>query len=262
MSARVGRRGTRVAVVLCVLFIIAPVVVSIIVAVSANSARGLFGDGVTDKWLGMAWEQMADTLGRSAAIAGAVVAANLALGGPMAMWLARSRSRWTRPVSFLAALPLAIPGIALSIGLITLYPDLRPSGALLFFGHLLLTLPFTLAALAPVFADEELQTSEDVAASLGSSGWRVLATVTVPMSATAIIQAMITAFALSFGEFNISFFVNLPAAPMAPFALFDAYSTQRLELASAKTLLFMACVVPPLLVAVAARRMSIKRKTS
>ena len=254
MSARGGGRGTRAAVALSVLFIILPVLVSIVVAVSVNSARGMLGDGVTGQWLGMAWEQMGDTLGRSAAVAVAVVATNLALGGPMAMWLARSRSRWIRPVSFLVALPLAIPGIALSIGLITMYPELRPSGLLLFFGHVLVTLPFTLAALTPVFADAELQTSEDVAASLGSPGWRVLATVTVPMSATAIVQAVITAFALSFGEFNISLFVNLPAAPMAPFALFDAYSTQRLELASAKTLLFMACVVPPLLVAVAVRR--------
>lgn len=254
MNGRVDRALTRTAVILCVLFILTPVVVSILVAVSANSARGLLGDGVTGDWVALAWEQIGETLRRSAVVAFAVVVANLLIGGPLAMWLARSTSRWTRAVSFLATLPLAIPGIALSIGLITLYPELRPSGALLFFGHVLVTLPFTLAALTPVFADQTLQTCEDVAASLGSSNPRVLLTVTLPMSTTAIVQSVITVFALSFGEFNISFFVNPPASPMAPFALFDAYATQRLELASAKTMLFMACVVPLLLVTVAAQR--------
>ncbi|PZR53566.1 ABC transporter permease [Xylanimonas oleitrophica] len=248
------------AVGLCVVFVLLPVATSVAVATSVSSARGLWGDGVTLQWLVTGWEQISPTLGRSTAVALGVVAANLVLGGPLAMWLARSPSRLTRAVSFLATLPLAVPGIALSIGLITVYPQLRPSGLLLFLGHVLLTLPFTLAALTPVLADQELQDCENAATTLGAAGWRVLATVTVPFSATALVQVVITAFALSFGEFNISFFINPPAAPMAPFALFDAYSTQRLELASAKTVLFMLCLVPVLALLVAARRTPSTRK--
>ncbi|MCI2266092.1 ABC transporter permease [Sediminivirga luteola] len=247
---------TRIAVALCLVFILFPVLISFIVATSMNSAQGLWGGGATGQWLVQAWEQINPTLGRSATVALGVVAANLALGGPLAMWLARSGSPLTRAVSFLATLPLAVPGIALSIGLITVYPELRPSGVLLFAGHVLFTLPFTLAALAPVFGERDLRDCEDVAFSLGAPAWRVLATVTVPVSAAALIQAVITAFALSFGEFNISFFINPPAAPMAPFALFDAYSTQRLELASAKTALFILCIVPVLLIVVLSQRIT------
>lgn len=246
--------GIRIAVSLCVVFVLFPVLLSFVAATSVNSAQGLWGGGITGQWLVTAWEQIRPTLGRSAAVAAAVVAANLLVGGPLAMWIARSRSRLTNAVSFLATLPLAVPGIALSIGLITVYPELRPSGLLLFAGHVLLTLPFTLAALVPVFADQQLRACEDVALSLGASSVRTLATVTVPVSAAALAQAVITAFALSFGEFNISFFINPPAAPMVPFALFDAYSTQRLELASAKTTLFILCIVPVLLAVVLFQR--------
>ncbi|GAA1450631.1 ABC transporter permease [Nesterenkonia lacusekhoensis] len=252
--------GIRIAVTLCVVFVLFPVLLSFAAATSVNSAQGLWGDGFTGEWLATAWEQIRPTLGRSAVVAAAVVAANLVIGGPLAMWIARSGSGLRHAVSFLATLPLAVPGIALSIGLITVYPELRPSGLLLFAGHVLLTLPFTLAALVPIFADRELRACEDVALSLGSSSARVLATVTVPVSAAALAQAVITTFALSFGEFNISFFINPPATPMVPFALFDAYSTQRLELASAKTMLFILCIVPVLLAVMLFQRSSRSQK--
>jgi len=139
------------------------------------------------------------------------------------------------------------------------YPLLRPSGLLLVLGHLVFTLPFTLAALVPALADDELRANEGVARSLGARSVRVLCTVTVPACLVAVTQAVTMVFALSFGEFNISFFINPPATPTAPFALFDAYSTQRLELASAQSMIFIAFVAPVLTAIVLARRWAPRR---
>ena len=255
-------RGVRLAVGVAAAFVLLPVLASLVVATSVNSAQGPWGGGLTLSWLVRAGEQIGPMLGRSAGVALVVVVANLVVGGPLAMWVARSGSRLTRAVAHMTNLALAVPGIALSIGLITVYPQLRPSGLLLVAGHLLFTLPFTLATLVPVLGDDRLRDYEDVASSLGAPAWRVLTSVTVPVSTVALMQCVITTFALSFGEFNISFYINPPATPMAPFALFDAYSTQRLELASAETVLFMLCIVPVLLIVVLIHRLSSTRKAA
>ncbi|MEU2975383.1 hypothetical protein, partial [Nocardiopsis alba] len=193
------------------------------------------------------------------AVAAIVVALNLLLGGPLAWWVARHPSPLTRLTGYLVNVPLAVPGIALSVALVGTYPMLRPSGLLLVMGHLVFTLPFTLAALTPALADTELRTNESVARSLGAGPLRVLRTITVPACLVAVTQAVTMVFALSFGEFNVSFFINPPATSTAPFALFDSYSTQRLESASAQSAIFIAFVVPVLTAVVLARRRAPRR---
>ncbi len=113
--------------------------------------------------------------------------------------------------------------------------------------------------MTPALADTELRTNESVARSLGAGPLRVLRTITVPACLVAVTQAVTMVFALSFGEFNVSFFINPPATSTAPFALFDSYSTQRLESASAQSAIFIAFVVPVLTAVVLARRRAPRR---
>ncbi|GLU50229.1 ABC transporter permease [Nocardiopsis ansamitocini] len=240
-------------------FVVAPILATLVAATSVDFSRGPWGGGFTLDWFAAAWPALAPVIGRSLAVATLVVVLNLCLGGPLAWWVARFPSPATRLTGYLVNVPLAVPGIALSVALIGTYPMLRPSGALLVLGHLVFTLPFTLAALVAALADEELRTNESVARSLGAGNARVLWTITAPTCLIAITQAVTMVFALSFGEFNISFFVNPPATPMAPFALFDAYATQRLEPASAQSLIFIAFVAPVLTAIVLTRRWAPRR---
>lgn len=228
------------------LFVLVPIIATLVAATSVDFSQGPWGGGPTLDWFAYAWPPMAPVIGRSLAVAALVVALNLVVGGPLAWWVARHPSPLTRLTGYLVNVPLAVPGIALSVALVGTYPMLRPSGLLLVLGHLVFTLPFTLAALVPALADDELRTNESVARSLGADGARVLRTITVPACLVAVTQAVTMVFALSFGEFNISFFINPPATPTAPFALFDSYSTQRLEPASAQSMIFIAFVAPVL----------------
>lgn len=229
---------------LITIMIVVPAVATVVAATSVDFSQGPYGGGVTLDWLGAAWTLLGPNVVRSIIVGIVVAIANLILGGTLAYWAARTGSPLARAVVTLASIPLAIPGIAISVALIGAYSGLRPSGLLLICGHILFTLPFTLATLIPVIGDDELVESEQVAGSLGASEPRILATVTIPSITMPLAQAASMAYALSFGEFNVSFFVNPPATPMAPFALFDAYQTRRLEIASAETVLFILCAAP------------------
>jgi len=250
---------TRLITRLTCAFVAVPILATLVAATSADFSQGPWGGGATLDWFAYAWPPLAPVIGRSLAVAVLVVLLNLAVGGPLAWWVARFPSALTRLTGYLVNVPLAVPGIALSVALVGTYPLLRPSGLLLVLGHLVFTLPFTLAALVPALADDELRANEGVARSLGARSVRVLCTVTVPACLVAVTQAVTMVFALSFGEFNISFFINPPATPTAPFALFDAYSTQRLELASAQSMIFIAFVAPVLTAIVLARRWAPRR---
>lgn len=235
-----------------------PVLVTLIAATSVDFSRGPLGGGFTLDWFAAGWTLLGPSVIRSCLVGLIVVAANLILGGTLAWWVARTATPTARLVVYLANIPLAIPGIAISIALIGTYASLRPSGALLVLGHILFTLPFSIAALVPVFASATLITNEQVAHSLGASPIRVLGTITIPTAKVAIVQACCMAFALSLGEFNVSFFINPPATPMAPFALFDAYQTRRLELAAAETIIFIFIAV--LVISIFACSRTVRRK--
>ncbi|KAB1662568.1 ABC transporter permease subunit [Pseudoclavibacter chungangensis] len=221
--------------------VLLPFLATLVAATSVDFSKGAYGGGITLDWLAAAWVLLAPSIMRSVLVGIIVLLANLVLGGTLAWWVSRTTSPFARIAVYLANVPLAVPGIAISIALIGTFAALRPSGLLLVAGHILFTLPFTIAALVPVLGSRELLETEQVARSLGASPFRTLWSVTIPAAAVAIIQASGMAFALSFGEFNVSFFVNPPATPMAPFALFDAYQTRRLELASAETIIFILC---------------------
>ncbi|MDO5501036.1 MAG: ABC transporter permease subunit [Propionibacteriaceae bacterium] len=237
-------RVSRLWLWLMLAIVLVPVLATLVVATSVSFISGPYTGGFTLDWLGVGFSLLAPTLLHSAQVGLTVAAANLIVGGPLAWWVARSSSRFARIVGYLATVPLAVPGIAISVALIGSYSGLRPSGLLLLAGHIIFTLPFTLAALVPVLSSDRLRECEQVAYSLGASGLRRVLTITIPWCLVAIIQAAAMSYALSFGEFNISFFVNAPANPTAPFALFDAYQTRRLELASAMSIWFIVSLLP------------------
>lgn len=242
-------------------FIIVPVVATLIAATSVDFSQGAFGGGITLDWLYLGWQAISPMILRSFLVALLVVALNLLIVFPLA-WYAPQLPGWFNRIIVTGVnLPLAVPGIALSIALIGSFSGLRPSGALLVLGHLIFTMPFALSAILPSLQDPNMREAENVARSLGASWPRVLSTITVPWVNVSILQAVTMVFALSFGEFNISFFINPPATPMAPFALFDAYSTQRLEIASAESIIFILFTIP-VLAAVMWARGQVSRKAN
>lgn len=239
---------------LTVSFILIPIFATLVAATSIDFSHGPWGGGITLDWFAIAWWEIGPMITRSFLVALLVVVLNLTLGSLLARWMPTAPRWMSAAISTVVNLPLAVPGIAISIALVSTFPQLRPSGFLLLAGHLVYTLPFTISTLMPTFAQAELKDVESVAQTLGAGRWRIARDITLPWAKISLLQAATLAFALSFGEFNISFFVNPPATSMAPFALFDAYSTQRLEIASAQSIIFIAFTLPVLALVVRARR--------
>ncbi len=238
----VTRAGRLFAVVAAVITL-APIPLVVVVALSRSWREGPAA-GMTLDWLTGAWERIAPNIGLSLRVALLVLVVDLAIGFPAAWLIARHRFPGRGLLQAVSTVPIAVPGIAIGLGLILAYPTLRPSGLLMIGGHVLYTLPFLLGALVPALGDRNLRLQETVAASLGAGRVRRLLTVTIPASRMALLAATLMVLTLSFGEFNVSFFLFTPLQQPVPVVLYDAYLTGRIEAAAAATVLFLVMVVP------------------
>ncbi len=134
----------------------------------------------------------------------------LALGGPLAWWLARTRARWASLIESLVALPLVLPPTVLGFYLLLM---LRPGGwpgldGLAFsFGGLVLgsviySLPFAVQPLRQAFAavPQELL---DAGATAGAGPLARFFELVIPLSRPGIVSAASLAFAHTLGEFGV-----------------------------------------------------------
>jgi putative spermidine/putrescine transport system permease protein len=268
-SARAGRRwGSHVgrgwvgavATWLCILLAIAPIVVTAVAAVTVNWNRGPMSGGVTTRWITGGWEEFQPRLVVSLQVAFVALAVDLVLGLPLAWLLARLRLPGMSVVRWFTGLPLTIPGIALGLALIAAHPELQRSGALLVAGHVLVTTPFLLAAVVPVLAQSDLVGLEQVSATLGAGFVRRTLTVTLPQIRTALLNAALMILTLSFGEFNVSYFVVSPAHQTLPVALYSDFIYGGISTAAAQTLLYCAAVVPVAVVIQVLGHAAVKRQ--
>lgn len=224
--------------------VLAPMPLVVAVATSSHWERGGWAGGVTLHWIATSWQRMAPYALYSVELAFMVLAVNLVIGLPTAWALSRFRFPGRNLLMSLSALPLAIPGIAVALGLIMAYPMARSGGTLLLVGHILYTMPFFLGALTPVLDTGPLLAQEEVAKTLGARPLANFVFVTLPNVRRALIAAAIMVLTLSMGEFNVSFFLVTPLAKTLPIQLYDQYITGRLEIAAGMTVWFLAFVVP------------------
>lgn len=224
--------------------VLAPMPLVFAVATSPRWQKGAWADGFTLEWLITAWQRMAPNALYSVQLALIALLINLIIGLPTAWALSRYRFPGSKLLQSLSALPLAIPGIAVALGLILAYPLARGGGTLLLIGHVLYTLPFFLGALVPVLDTGKLRAQEEVAKTLGARPLASFRHVTLPNVRRALIAAAIMVLTLSMGEFNVSFFLITPLNKTLPIELYDAYITGRLEVAAGMTVWFLLFVIP------------------
>jgi putative spermidine/putrescine transport system permease protein len=241
-------------------FVLVPILGTIAVSLSPDASRGPFVGGITGDWYVLAWQLLQPKVGPTLAVTGCVLIGAVLVVLPLCHALARRVMPGTAVIRQITMLPLAVPGVALGLALAASDPALRSSGALLVAGQLLVTVPFLVAGLVPALADPKLIEAERVASTLGAGPLRRLATITLPGIRLPLAAALLMAAALSIGEFNLSFFVVPPAHQTAPFALYSAFTTQRLELGAAGSMLFGVALIPAAVAAALLARRSLSRK--
>jgi putative spermidine/putrescine transport system permease protein len=227
-------------------FTVLPMVLSLAAGFVNDFSKGI-SSGLTTRWLREVWTLYGGTAGSSIILALACVAIVLVLGVPAAYALARSNSRIARALEELITLPVAVPGLATGLALILAYGQLRgfrQSYAFILVGHVVFTMPFLVRPVAAAFMRTELIAIEEAARSLGASFAQRFIGVLVPAVAPSILAAALMVFALSVGEFNLTWMLHTPLTRTLPVGLADSYTSMRIEVGSAYTLVFFMVILP------------------
>ena len=171
-------------------------------------------------------------------LAACVAALLLALGMPIAYWLAYATWRGKFLLEAVVALPLVLPPTVLGFYALLAMGPHGPLGKFWFaafghglaftFGGLLLasmfySLPFAVQPLMNAFEGVDLRLL-NAAAVLGAGPWRRFASVILPLSLPGIVAATVLCFAHTLGEFGVVLMVggNLPGITRtASIAIYD-----------------------------------------
>jgi molybdate transport system permease protein len=150
----------------------------------------------------------------------------LAIGTPIAWWLARTRSRLRHAVGAVVALPLVLPPTVIGFYLLLLLGPNGPVGKLtealgigllpFSFGGLVLasvcySLPFVVQPLQNAF-DAIGTRPLEVAATLRASPWDTFWSVAVPLARPGFLSGAVLGFAHTVGEFGVVLMIggNIP----------------------------------------------------
>jgi molybdate transport system permease protein len=189
-------------------------------------------------------------------LASVVCAILLAVGLPIAYWVAFSRKRWKFLVEALVALPLVLPPTVLGLYILVATGPRSPLGRWYqsWAGHglpftfeglvvasVLYSLPFAVQPIAAAFAlvDAELIKASAI---LGASRWRTFVRIILPLSKGGVLSAAVLTFAHTVGEFGVVLMVggNIPGATQTiSIAIYDDVQSMNYAAANRTALLLL-----------------------
>lgn len=197
------------------------------------------------------------TLWLTARLAAVTTVLLLVIGLPIALGLARWRSRVKALVEVLVAMPLVLPPTVLGFYLLLLFSPQSGLGAWLdaccglrlvfsfpglVVGSVIYSLPFMVQPLQAGFEQLPRQLRE-AAYVLGKSRWTTFWRVILPNSRLALLTAVVLTFAHTVGEFGVILMIggNIPGETrVASIAVYDAVEALRYEQADRYALVLFA----------------------
>jgi molybdate transport system permease protein len=167
----------------------------------------------------------------------------LAIGTPIAWWLARSKAPWKEAIAAVVAMPLVLPPTVLGFYLLLLLGPSGPGGWLaslrgartlaftfegLVIGSVLYSLPFAVQPIRNAF-EAIGERPLEVAATLRASPWDAFWHVAVPLARPGFLTAGVLSFAHTVGEFGVVLMIggNIPGqTKVLSVAIYDFVETQ------------------------------------
>ena len=152
----------------------------------------------------------------------------LALGLPLAYWVAFSRQRWKFLFEAIVSLPIVLPPTVLGFYVLVAIGPLSPFGrwyqaltghglAFTFWGlvvgSVLYSLPFAVQPMAASFSSIDRKLL-DASALLGASPWRTFWRIVLPLGLSGVLAGFVLSFAHTLGEFGVVLMIggNIPGA--------------------------------------------------
>lgn len=202
---------------------------------------------VSFRWFTYVYELYQPMIAFSLKLAFFSVAICLAVGVPAGYVLATGALPGSRLIEEIVFIPLSIPGITLSIALIQAYAIVRGNWWFVLCGHLLYTLPFMVRVITSTLRSYDVMALEMAAQSLGAGFLQRFFLVVLPGLRHAAVVGSLLVFAISWGEFNVSFLLNTPIHQTYPAALYATFTFNSFQVSAAATTIFLAGILPVLI---------------
>lgn len=220
LSARLGR----VYLGLVLLFLYVPIAVMAAMSFNASKLYRLPIDWSLT-WYGALAEndKLIDAALNSLWVAALTTVIATALGTAAALAFHRYDFKGKRLLQLLLFPPIAIPWLIIGTAMLVFFFWIGLGRGLhaMVLGHVALALPYVVVVVSARLRafDPHL---EEAARSLGASPWQVTRRVTLPWLAPGLVAAALFAFAVSFDQFVISYFLSAPGLSTLPVEIYTA----------------------------------------
>jgi spermidine/putrescine transport system permease protein len=212
MTADSSQRSPFTAAVagLSLLFLFAPILIVVLFSFHETRSLSFPFTGFSLRWYRqvLSSSEFLDAASNSLLVGLVSAGVTLLIGTMAAYGLSRVSPHLQKPLALLFFLPITLPGLFLGLALLVFFAQLKMqlSLATVVVGHLIYVFPYYLL-IAKAALDRLDPALEETAADLGANPWTVFWRVTMPQMWAVLVGAASLAFALSFDEFVITFFI-------------------------------------------------------
>ncbi|MGP1613639.1 MAG: ABC transporter permease [Pollutimonas bauzanensis] len=247
-----ARSTIRAIALVCLAFLLLPLVVIIGASLTTASYLSFPPQGLTFKWYGavLADPTYVRSFLVSTVLAACATAAGIAIAIPSALALARHDFPGKHILAALFASPLVLPYLVLGSALLqfTGYLGFSQTFMALLVGHIVSVTPFILKSVSSVLTRDHV-VLEQASADLGASPWTTFCRITLPLLKPGIITGAIFGFITSWINVELSIFNTTGALNTIPVQLFNyvQYSVDPGIAAVSAITIFISVVVITLL---------------
>ncbi|TIV72478.1 MAG: ABC transporter permease [Mesorhizobium sp.] len=211
-------------IVLLLAFLYLPIIIMALVSFNASPFYQLPFEWTTD-WYQSLWQndQLIAATWNSIEIAVITTIISTVLGSMASLALYRYEFRGKTFLQVLLFPPIAIPWLITGTAMLIFFFGIGIGRGLvaILLGHVALALPYVIVVVSArlqTFAPE----LEEAARSLGANQWQVTNRVTLPWIMPGVIAGGLFAFAVSFDQFVVSYFLSTPGQTTLPVEIYAA----------------------------------------
>lgn len=233
-------------------FLFGPAILVVVFSFNASRFSVFPLKGFTLRWYGelLARSDAIDAVLNSFIVAVPTLAAAVAIGGSIGLALYRWRFRFRSAAEAGLLLPLLIPSLIWAIALLLFLTAIGfPMGAVsVIIGHTLFTAPYVILLVNARFHSFD-PNLEDAARSLGAGPWRIFLKVVLPHVAPALVSGGLIAFAISFSDLIIAFFLTGGGFNTLPVYIYSLIQFEPTPMINAVASVLFAIAVVSILIA-------------
>lgn len=250
----------RAGVFLLFIFLLAPIIITVIISFSADNILRFPPSGWSLKWYGEVFgnRDFGQAFRVSLVVAGGASLLAAAVSIPAAMAIARGNFRGKAAIESFFLAPLLVPAIVVGLGLLLVFSPLGLKGTYqgLILANAGLVIPYVIRTTLLSLTTMDAR-CEEAAQTLGARPFTVFRTVTLPLIIPGVLAGVVLAFLLTFDEAVVSLFLVSSRVRTLPIAMFDYVQTRTdPQLAAVSTLLIVLSLV---IVVVIERIMGLRR---